>query len=359
MKRKTNGKLKQKKTGNENIAKQNGFIEGSSVVRNYKDTIFRMIYRDKKELLALYNAVNGTHYDNPDELEITTLENAIYMNMKNDVSCIMDMRMNLYEHQSTVNPNIPLRDLFYVARLYEKLTIGKDIYSSKRIMLPTPKFITFYNGANLQPERKIMKLSDSFQREEDVNLELIVIQLNINPGYNEELKAGCPSLYQYMCYVEKVRTYKEEMPIESAVTIAVDECIAEDILADFFRKNKAEAIQMSIFEYDEELHKKTLLEEGFEKGLERGRTEGKAEGKAEGMAEGKAEGRAEGMAEGKVQGKAEAILNLLEDLGAVPSNVEQTICAEKDMDILKKWLKLAAKVDSVEEFIQVMADSKK
>ena len=143
MKRKTNGKLKQKKTGNVNTARQNGFIEGSSVVRNYKDTIFRMIYRDKKELLALYNAVNGTHYDNPDELEITTLENAIYMNMKNDVSCIMDMRMNLYEHQSTVNPNIPLRDLFYVARLYEKLTIGKDIYSSKRIMLPTPKFITF------------------------------------------------------------------------------------------------------------------------------------------------------------------------------------------------------------------------
>ena len=197
-------------------------------------------------------------------------------------------------------------------------------------MLPTPKFITFYNGANPQPERKIMKLSDSFQREEDVNLELIVIQLNINPGYNEALKAGCPSLYQYMCYVEKVRTYKEEMPIESAVTIAVDECIAEDILADFFRKNKAEAIQMSIFEYDEELHKKTLLEEGFEKGLERGRTEGRTEG------------------------RAEAILCLLQGLGTTPDDVRNTTLSATDTKLLEKWLRLAAKADSVEAFIHAM-----
>ena len=198
MQMKTNEK--QKKTWNEDASV-------NPIVRNYKDTIFRMIFRDKRELLTLYNAVNGTHYDNPEDLEITTLENAIYMNMKNDVSCILDMRMNLYEHQSSVNPNIPLRDLFYVARLYEKFTIGKDLYSSKRIMLPTPKFIVFYNGVTQQPERMVMKLSDSFQCVEDVNLELIVTQLNINPGYNDELVKGCPSLYQYMCYVEKVRTY--------------------------------------------------------------------------------------------------------------------------------------------------------
>ncbi|MBQ5676954.1 MAG: hypothetical protein IIV45_18155, partial [Lachnospiraceae bacterium] len=100
--------------------------------------------------------------------------------------------MNLYEHQSSVNPNIPLRDLFYVARLYEKFTIGKDLYSSKRIMLPTPKFIVFYNGVTQQPERMVMKLSDLFQCAEDVNLELIVTQLNINPGHNDELVKGCP-----------------------------------------------------------------------------------------------------------------------------------------------------------------------
>ena len=295
-----------------------------------------MIYRDKKELLALYNAVNGTHYDNPDELEITTLENAIYMNMKNDVSCIMDMRMNLYEHQSTVNPNIPLRDLFYVARLYEKLTVGRDIYSSKRIMLPTPKFITFYNGVTPQPERMVMKLSDSYQRAEQVNLELIVTQLNINPGYNEELKKDCATLYQYICYVEKVRTYKETMPIEEAVSMAVNECINEDILADFFRKNKAEAIQMSIFEYDEELHKKTLLEEGYEEGLKIGLERGRSEGKAE--------------------GKAESILCLLEEWGPVPADVSQTILAVSDEQLLKSLLKIASKVDNIEEYMEFMKE---
>ncbi|MBD5466236.1 MAG: hypothetical protein HDR22_10580 [Lachnospiraceae bacterium] len=150
-----------------------------------------------------------------------------------------------------------------------KSFIGKDVYSSKRIMLPTPKFITFYNGVEKQPERRIMKLSDSFERKDEVNLELTVVQLNINPGYNEDLKKSCPTLYQYMQYVEKVRTYKENMPIEEAVGKSVDECMAEGILRDFLIKHKAEAIQMSIFEYDEELHKRTLLEEGIEHGIRR------------------------------------------------------------------------------------------
>ena len=198
------------------------------------------------------------------------MENAIYMNMKNDVSCVLDMWMNLYEHQSTVNPNIPLRDLFYTARLYENIIIKKDIYSSKRIMLPAPKFITFYNGVEKQPERRTMKLSDSYEQKGEVNLELTVVQLNINSGYNEELKQGCPTLYQYMQYVEKVRSYKEVMPIEKAVRKSVDECIAEGILKDFLMKNKAEAVQMSIFEYDEELHERTLREEGYKEGLEHG-----------------------------------------------------------------------------------------
>lgn len=292
------------------------------VIRNYKDTVFRMIYKDAEELLALYNAVNGTCYEDSEEMEITTLDNAVYMNMKNDISCILDMRMNLYEHQSTVNPNIPLRDLFYVARLYEKFTAGKDIYSTKEILLPTPRFIIFYNGREVQPERKVIKLSDSFEREGEVNLELTVVQLNINPGYNEELKRECPSLHEYMCYVEKVRVYKETMPIEKAVGTAVDECIKEGILADFFRKNKAEAIQMSIFEYDEELHNKTLRQEGYE----------------------------DGHADGKTEGKAESVLYLLETKGTVPDDLRKTILSMTDTEVLKGWLMLAAEAASVEEF---------
>lgn len=296
------------------------------VISNNKDTVFGMIYSEKEELLSLYNAVNSTHYEDPDELEITTLENAIYMNMKNDVSCVLDMWMNLYEHQSTVNPNMPLRDLFYTARLYEKLTVGKDLYSSKRIMLPTPKYITFYNGIAKQPERSILKLSDSFERSGEVNLELTVVQLNINPGYNEEVKKSCPTLCQYMTYVEKVRGYTEEFPIEEAVMKAVDECIKEGILKEFLTKNKAEAIQVSIFEYDEELHNRTLREEGYEDGLERGRS----------------------------QGKAEAVLELLEELGRIPEEIRQKILSERNLEILKKWHKTAAKAESIEQFLANM-----
>lgn len=244
------------------------FIEQPEAERNYKDTVFRMVFKEKKELLSLYNAVNETNHKNVDELEITTLRNAISMNMKNDISCVIDCSMNLYEHQSTVNPNMPLRDLFYVARLYETLIVDKDIYSRKKIPLPTPKFITFYNGVEKQPERRVMKLSDSFEQKGEVNLELEVLQINLNPGNNTELMKACRTLSEYTIYVEKVRKYKAVMPLKDAVKCAVDECICENILADFLKKNRAEVIQLSIFEYDEELHNKTLREEGFERGIQ-------------------------------------------------------------------------------------------
>ena len=164
-----------------------------SVRRDYKDTVFRMLFNDKKELLALYNAVNGTHYDNPDDLQITTLEGAIYMQMKNDISFILELHLELYEHQSTVNPNLPLRYLFYIAKVFEELVIGKDLYARTLIRLPAPRFITFYNGVERQPERLIRKLSDAYSvSDETINLELQVVQLNINDRYNEEITQICP-----------------------------------------------------------------------------------------------------------------------------------------------------------------------
>ena len=247
--------------------------------RDYRDTIFRMIFSDKRELLALYNAVNGTDYDNPDDLEITTLENAIYMTVKNDISCVIDMRLNLYEHQSTVNPNMPLRDLDYVSKSYERFRDGRDIYSTRLIKLPNPRFIVFYNGEAEQPARKEMRLSDAYiHKEDDPSLELVVTQININPGYNDELLEKCPTLKAYMQYVDRVRTYQKDMPLEEAVRRAVDECIREGILAEFLRKNRAEVISMSIYEYDEELHERTLMEIGREEGLAIGHEEGLAKG---------------------------------------------------------------------------------
>ncbi len=259
--------------------------------RNYKDTLFRMIFREPKELLSLYNALNGTTYDDPAALEIVTLENAIYMTMKNDLACIVDSHLNLYEHQSSVNPNMPLRDLLYVAREYEKLLTDTTFYSAKQVKIPAPNFVVFYNGTAYQPERVEIKLSDAFQIPvKNPALELKVIQLNINVGFNKELMKNCQTLQEYAIYVERVRKYAKQKPLSDAVNIAVQECIKEGILSDFLRRYRAEAVMISIFEYDEEREKALIIQslkelaeeecreaaekEGLEKGLEKGLQEG-------------------------------------------------------------------------------------
>ncbi len=258
-------------------SQRTGALSPAPAQRNYKDTVFRMLVRDRTKLLELYNAVNGTQYTDPGELEEIGLENAVYMSVKNDVSCVMDLRLNLYEHQSTVNPNMPLRDLFYVSRLYEKMIQKekKDLHSGKRIMIPAPRFVVFYNGTKEQPGRKILRLSESFyQSTDEVNLELIVLQLNINPGYNEEILEKCHTLNEYAQYVDRVRRYSRELDFREAVEKAVTECIKEGILREFLTANRAEVVQMSIFEYDEELHMATVREEGREEGLKEGWQEG-------------------------------------------------------------------------------------
>ncbi len=252
--------------------------------RNYKDTIFRLIFREGKDLLSLYNAVNDTDYQNPEELQIVTLENAIYMNMKNDLAFIIDCRMNLYEQQASVNPNMPLRDLIYVVKEYQGMLTNRSLYSSRLVKLPAPNFVVFYNGTQHQPERKVMKLSDAYLPPvEEPALELKVLQLNVGDGCNQELKEKCPILMQYSRYVSKVQEYVLVMPLEDAVQRAVDECIREGILADFLLKNRAEAIAVSIFEYDEERELALLRKEEREEGREEGRKEGREEGIKQGI----------------------------------------------------------------------------
>lgn len=252
--------------------------ESSAGNRCYKDTVFRMLFRDKRELLSLYNAMNGSHYTDPEQLTIVTLENAVYMNKKNDLAFLADFRLYLYEHQSTVNPNIPLRFLQYVAKEYEKLIGGNRLYGRMRIMLPEPHFVVFYNGTEKMSEQMELRLSESFGTKE-TQLELRVQVWNINAGMNESLKEQCRSLKEYMQYVDCVRKKAETMPVKEAVVQAVDQCIREGILSDFLRKNKAEVVPMSIFEYDEEAVMDVIREEefgfGMAKGLELGREEGR------------------------------------------------------------------------------------
>ncbi|MBQ8913374.1 MAG: hypothetical protein IJ054_04935 [Lachnospiraceae bacterium] len=232
-------------------------------------------------MLSLYNALNDTGYTNEDELEIVTLENAVYMTMKNDVSCMLDMNIQLFEQQASINPNTPLRFLMYITRQLEKLIVKKNLYGSKLIELPNPRFFVFYNGNELQPEMDELHLSSAFKhKKEEVNLDLKVLQLNINSGYNEKVKRKCPTLFQYMQYVDVVRDYLKTYSLEEAVPFAIDYCIKHDILKDFLLANKAEVISMSIFEFDEELYKKSIREESFEAGLEKGLEQGRAESQA-------------------------------------------------------------------------------
>ena len=237
------------------------------VNRNYKDTVFRMLFRDREHLLGLYNAVSGRDYTDPEKLELVTLENAVYMGMKNDLAFLIDLNLYLFEHQSTINKNMPLRFLQYVSAEYEKLTASGDIYRDKLIQIPSPHFIVFYNGAAPCLEQEELKLSDSFLTKEELpELELSVRVLNINGGYNEGLKEQCRILKEYMQYVTRIRNYAGTMPLEKAVDKAVEECIREDILREFLLQNRAEVKRMSIYEYDDDAVKQALKEDAYEDG---------------------------------------------------------------------------------------------
>jgi len=240
-------------------------------LRAYKDRVFRMLFKDKKKFLELYNAMNGTSYDKPEDLVVTTLENAIYMGIKNDVSFLVYDQLLLYEHQSTKNPNIALRDLFYVANVYSALLKDEDLFSTVRIPIPYPKFVVFYNGKNPMPEKEILRLSDSYEtKKEEVDLELKVLVLNINKGYNHDLMDKCRTLREYMIYTDTVRKYSKLLSFPKAVDRAISECIRNGILKDFLEKNKAEVRSVSIFEYDEEKHRKHERELGKKQGVEIG-----------------------------------------------------------------------------------------
>lgn len=157
--------------------------------RTFKSRMFEMIFSNKKELLELYNAMNGTKYDDPELLEINTLRNAVYMGMSNDVSFIIDMRLNMYEHQSTFSPNLPLRYLMYAADLYSLITKDKNLYGTKLIRIPARKFVIFYNGTDEQPDIQELKLSELYSVSEEISsLELTGVMININKGRNERLQ---------------------------------------------------------------------------------------------------------------------------------------------------------------------------
>ena len=266
--------------------------------QKYKDTVFRKLFHDKKRLLELYNGVNHSNYDNPDDLEITTLEGNTFLNMKNDLSFIFDYELSLYEHQSSPCPNIPLRNLEYVASIYRKLIPTEETYKSHPLSIPTPRFITFYNGSIKLEDEKTYKLSDLFAKSTaNSELELVVKVININEGHNQELMEDCKTLKEYSIFVSKVRKCIKEAKernnmndiidmndvsqkavISLAISKAIDECISENILKDFLLENKEEVIEMGVLGYNAERHLKVIQDESYEDGEKAGYEKGEKAG---------------------------------------------------------------------------------
>lgn len=224
--------------------------------RQYKDRLFKYIFGNpekKQWALSLYNAMNGTDYTNPEKLEFNTIGEAVYMGMKNDVSFLISSEMNLWEQQSTFNPNMPMRMFFYAAKLYDKYTQASDyyIYSSTLQKIPKPVCVCFYNGSQEEPERQVLKLSDAYDGDGDIEVKVTV--LNINYGKNKKLMDSCKQLREYAWLVDAVRrNQSNEMNLDAAVDNALQEMSDSFSIKSFLLENRAEVKGMLITEYNEQ-----------------------------------------------------------------------------------------------------------
>ncbi|MBR4514454.1 MAG: hypothetical protein IKO61_06165 [Lachnospiraceae bacterium] len=244
------------------------------IARDNKDRLFRFIYgkeQNKKWTLELYNAVNGTAYTDENDMELISIESVLYMKMKNDVAFLLGGFINLYEHQSTYNPNMPLRELLYLSSMYERYVHmnGLNIYGKTQLMLPVPKLLVFYNGEDEMPDETILTLTSSFPEEfrEQSDVEVRVRMININAGHSNEIMRNCRTLREYAWFVEKTREKLTESEIsnmseeerEIAKERAIDEVLdamPEDfVIKPFLSANRAEVKHMLLTEYDE---KKTM-----------------------------------------------------------------------------------------------------
>lgn len=249
----------------------------ASINRTYKDRLFRLRFGTdeyKADMLSLYNALNGTSYNNPNDIAITTIDDVIYVKMKNDVSLILDGNLLLWEQQSSINPNMPVRGLIYFGNLYDQYikTNKLNIYGRKLQKLPTPQYVVFYNGEeNCEPITKL-KLSDAFINPDNSgDFEWTATVYNLNRGKNDDLLARCRPLSEYMELINRIRdNLKTNKDIRNAVDKAIESCIADGIMEDFLAKHRAEVLSVCITEFDEKVYTDGIREEGREEGLKEG-----------------------------------------------------------------------------------------
>ena len=235
----------------------------------YKDRLFRLLFGSealKDNILSLYNALNCTDYKNPSELELYTIDDVIYIKMKNDVAIILDSYLSLWEQQSSYNPNMPVRGLMYFGKLYDKYieTNELNIYGTKLIKIPTPRYIVFYNGNKNTEAITELKLSDAFINPDKTNkFEWTAIMYNLNKGKNDDLLRRCKPLADYMTLINYIREFQIDYELSVAVDKAIDCCIEENILRDFLRSHRAEVRDMCITEYNEKVFVNSIRAEGL------------------------------------------------------------------------------------------------
>ena len=263
--------------------------------RNYKASVFSMLYEDKENVMDLYNGIYEDKCTDPDEIIINTItdeegvESGIFARFKNDLSFIFGAFLNLFEHQSTVNGNIPVRMLIYVAKVISMMIPKEQLYRESAVKIPAPRFVVFYNGTKDAPLKTELRLSNQFKvRLDEPDLELKVIIYNINTDKGNEILNKSRTLREYSVFVDRTRSAlegtKDEAGKRHALKQVIDECIADGILVKLLTERREEIIMTSILNYDQAAHEQALYEDGYDVGIQKGREQGREEGREEGRA---------------------------------------------------------------------------
>lgn len=243
--------------------------------RNYRDSLFRNIFKDKKRLCSLYNALSGENIS-PKDITINTLRGTFFNDIKNDISFdVGNHTVVLMEHQGSWNPNMPLRMLWYIGKLYRRYIDIDMAYRSNVVKIPAPKFYVLYNGSKAEPEHRIMRLSEAFEGESH-SLELLVDSYNINFAKGRKLLDSCYELRCYSIFVAKVQEYlAAKQNITQAIKSAIRYCRDNELMKEYFKENEKEVLDMVTFKWDDKRAREIAKEEGMEKGMEKGRAEGR------------------------------------------------------------------------------------
>ena len=258
--------------------------------REHKSSVFSKLFGTPEILRELYSALGGVDVPADAIVDINTLSEVLYMEQINDLSFTIDDKIIvLIEHQSTINDNVPIRLLMYVARVYEKILDCENLYQKKLVKIPTPQFFVLYNGKEDYPDHKELRLSAAFKNVEGFTLlgadglplELVVQVYNINHGRNSEILAKSETLGSYSVFMGKVDEYKKELPLDKAIKAAVKYCIENDILKQFLREHASEVINMLTDNITVEQFVAIRCREAREDGREEGREEGRGEGRTE------------------------------------------------------------------------------